>query len=98
MPWRVIRTRLVDPFILLGRQGWPHVGDKAHVWKTGRGRQAGPGQAEDTQEKKSTGDTTGHGVLDGANTTVERGGGTWGGMEEKVSLGKEVGKRLQKTM
>lgn len=53
-------------------------------------------QARLKTRKRSTGDAPGHGVLDGANTTAEQGGGTWGGMEEKVRLGREVGKRLQK--
>lgn len=64
----------------------------------GKREASGPGQAEDTHEEKSTGDSTGRGVLDGANTTVERGGGMWAGVGENVRLGREVGKRLQKIM
>lgn len=58
----------------------------------GKRQASGPGPAEDTHEEKSRGDSTGHGVLGGANTTVERSGGMWGGMGEKVRLGREVGK------
>lgn len=40
------------------------------MWKMERGRQAGPGQAEDTREKKSTEASTGH-ESSRAHTTVE---------------------------
>lgn len=60
-----------------------------------RGRQAGPGQAEDMREKKSTEDSTGH-ESSRAHTTVQLGNGMCGGMEEKARLEREVGKRLQK--
>lgn len=39
--------------------GWTHIWDKVHVWKVGRGRPAGLGQAEDTQEQESTEDSGG---------------------------------------
>lgn len=33
------------------------------MWEMERGRQAGPGEAEDMREKKSSADSTGHGGL-----------------------------------
>lgn len=71
------------------------VGETRMVTRWGQGtrvedrkrEQAGPGQAEDTQEKKSTGDTTGHGVLDGQTLQWSEEVGRGEGWKRKTGKG-----------
>lgn len=57
----MIRTRLVDPFTLTGREWMATCLGQVHVRKVEGVRQAGPGQAEDTHETKSRDNFTGYG-------------------------------------
>lgn len=83
--------------ILLGRQGWPYVGGKAHGWKVGRGRHA-------DQARLKTGMGEEHRGLHRARCFgwskhySKRGGGTWAGVGEKVRWKRRLGRDYKKRM